>query len=285
MDSCDPDGTGSTCGTDPDNDGLTSSEEAILGTDPNNPDTDGDGINDGQEVNVDNTDPLNDCDSKGGTPLADSDCDGDGLTTAEEALIGTNPDIADTDNDGVNDGQEVNTDGTDPLDDCDSIGGTPTTESDCDDDGLTLAEEEARGTDASKADTDEDGIMDGQEVIDGTDPLDPCSSLGGTPPQGTPCDINVETDLVSPEINDGRFIINNIESFPVNTVEVYNRWGVKVFSTDGYNNADNAFTGISNGRVTIRQKEELPVGVYFYIINYVNNNEQRTLNGYLYINR
>ena len=157
--------------------------------------------------------------------------------------------------------------------------------SDCDDDGLTLAEEEARGTDASKADTDEDGIMDGQEVIDGTDPLDPCSSLGGTPPQGTPCDINVETDLVSPEINDGRFIINNIESFPVNTVEVYNRWGVKVFSTDGYNNADNAFTGISNGRVTIRQKEELPVGVYFYIINYVNNNEQRTLNGYLYINR
>ena len=285
LDSCDPDGTGSTCGTDPDNDGLTSSEEAILGTDPNNPDTDGDGINDGQEVNVDNTDPLNDCDSKGGTPLADSDCDGDGLTTAEEALIGTNPDIADTDNDGVNDGQEVNTDGTDPLDDCDSIGGTPTTESDCDDDGLTLAEEEARGTDASKADTDEDGIMDGQEVIDGTDPLDPCSSLGGTPPQGTPCDINVETDLVSPEINDGRFIINNIESFPVNTVEVYNRWGVKVFSTDGYNNADNAFTGISNGRVTIRQKEELPVGVYFYIINYVNNNEQRTLNGYLYINR
>ncbi|MFD2607502.1 VCBS domain-containing protein [Euzebyella marina] len=285
LDSCDPDGTGSTCGTDPDNDGLTSSEEAILGTNPNNPDTDGDSINDGQEVNVDNTDPLNDCDSNGGTPLADSDCDGDGLTTAEEALIGTNPDIADTDNDGVNDGQEVNTDGTDPLDDCDSIGGIPTTESDCDDDGLTLAEEEARGTDASKADTDEDGIMDGQEVIDGTDPLDPCSSLGGTPPQGTPCDINVETDLVSPEINDGRFIINNIESFPVNTVEVYNRWGVKVFSTDGYNNADNAFTGISNGRVTIRQKEELPVGVYFYIINYVNNNEQRTLNGYLYINR
>jgi hypothetical protein len=51
----------SICGdnADPDNDGLTNLQEQQLGTDPTNPDTDGDGLADGDEVNVFNTDPLN----------------------------------------------------------------------------------------------------------------------------------------------------------------------------------------------------------------------------------
>ncbi|PKA99303.1 VCBS repeat-containing protein [Flavobacteriaceae bacterium MAR_2009_75] len=216
--------------------------------------------------------------------VVDNDPDNDGLTSDEEAVLGTDPNNPDTDGDGINDGQEV-LDDTNPLDDCDSDGGSPLNTSDCDDDGLTMDQENDRGTDPENADTDGDGVLDGQEVNDGTDPLDGCSSLGGTPPVGSACDIDVENDLVTPELNNGRFIITNIESFPRNTVEVYNRWGVKVYETDGYNNADNAFTGISNGRVTIRQKEELPVGVYFYIIKYVNNNDQHSKSGYLYINR
>lgn len=44
-------GEPSVCDDDPDGDGLTTGEEEILGTDPNNPDTDGDGIDDGDEVN------------------------------------------------------------------------------------------------------------------------------------------------------------------------------------------------------------------------------------------
>lgn len=43
---------------DPDHDGLTNLEEYRAGTDPNNPDSDGDGIADGDEVHVFNTDPL-----------------------------------------------------------------------------------------------------------------------------------------------------------------------------------------------------------------------------------
>ena len=35
---------------DPDNDGLTNDEEKLFGTDPNNPDTDGDGIMDGRDL-------------------------------------------------------------------------------------------------------------------------------------------------------------------------------------------------------------------------------------------
>ena len=48
------------CGdsADPDRDGLTNKEESDLGTDPNNPDSDSDGISDGDEHHIFNSDPL-----------------------------------------------------------------------------------------------------------------------------------------------------------------------------------------------------------------------------------
>ncbi len=46
-------------GLDSDQDGLTDSEEALYGTDPNKVDTDGDGLADRDEVRVFKTDPLN----------------------------------------------------------------------------------------------------------------------------------------------------------------------------------------------------------------------------------
>jgi gliding motility-associated-like protein len=45
---CDPFTTGPTC--DPDGDGLSNADEALYGTDPNNPDSDGDGLTDQEEV-------------------------------------------------------------------------------------------------------------------------------------------------------------------------------------------------------------------------------------------
>ncbi len=283
--------------TDCDGDGISNGQELIDGTDPLNGcqsvggtppadtvcDTDGDGILDDQEV-LDGTDPDDDCDSIGGTPLPTSDCDSDGLTNAEEAAIGTDPENEDSDGDGILDGQEV-TDGTNPLDDCDSLNGTALPTSDCDADGLTNEEEATLGTDPEIPDTDGDGILDGQETLDGTDPLNGCDSRGGTPPNNLPCDIEIESDLVSPTINNGIFQINFVELFPNNTVKIYNRWGVLVFETKGYDNNENAFRGISNGRATIQKNEELPVGVYFYVIDYVNQGEAKTKSGYLYVNR
>ncbi|CAM3304688.1 Ig-like domain-containing protein [Zobellia roscoffensis] len=214
----------------------------------------------------------------------DNDLDNDGLTNDEEDGLGTDPNNPDSDGDGINDGQEV-LDATDPLDDCDSIDGTPLDSSDCDEDGLTNEEEGIRGTDPNVADTDEDTILDGQEVADGTDPLNACSSKGGTPPATVVCGISVENDLVTPELNDGRFLIENIESYPQNKVKIFNRWGIKVYEVDGYDNETNVFTGMSIGRITIRANDELPVGVYFYIIDYVAGDNNQTLSGYLYINR
>jgi uncharacterized repeat protein (TIGR01451 family) len=74
---------------DPDNDGLTNTQEAAAGTNPNNPDTDGDGLKDGEEVNLWKTNPL----------LADTD--GDGWNDDREIEEGTNPLDPDTDHDGL----------------------------------------------------------------------------------------------------------------------------------------------------------------------------------------
>jgi hypothetical protein len=64
---------------DSDDDGLTDQEEKQLGTDPNNPDTDGDKLSDMDEVRVWLTDPLK------------ADTDGDGYPDGAEILGGYNP--------------------------------------------------------------------------------------------------------------------------------------------------------------------------------------------------
>lgn len=83
------------------------------------------------------------------------------------------------------------------------------------------------------------------------------------------------------------FAIKGIERFPDNLVEIYNRWGVKVFDTKGYGTpGGKVFTGISDGRSTINKNEKLPEGTYFYLLKYKDGNGQnREKAGYLYINR
>ena len=56
--------------------------------------------------------------------------------------------------------------------------------------------------------------------------------------------------------------IENIEFYPNNRVEIFNRVGSKVFSIENYNNSDRAFIGIAN----IRSSKELSTGTYYYTI-------------------
>lgn len=95
-------------------------------------------------------------------------------------------------------------------------------------------------------------------------------------------------NAVSPN-NDGIndfFNIDGIENCPKNTVQIYNRWGVKVYETSSYNTFGNVFKGVSEGRVTLNQNEKLPTGTYFYNINFLDETGGiRTKKaGYLYLN-
>ena len=81
---------GENCKIDKDMDGLGKCDEVKIGTDPMVADTDGDGLNDGEEFLTYKTDPLN------------PDTDADGLTDGVEVKsTKTNPLMADTDGDGL----------------------------------------------------------------------------------------------------------------------------------------------------------------------------------------
>lgn len=89
---------------DTDQDGVPDGDELeVYKTDPNNPDTDGDGYSDWQELN-NGYSPLNSRKEK----LEVSDYDGDGLSDRLEFNFHTDPTNPDTDGDGFKDGEEIN---------------------------------------------------------------------------------------------------------------------------------------------------------------------------------
>ena len=137
------------------------------GTDPLSADTDGDGLSDGQEVNVYGTSPTN------------ADTDGDGLKDGEEVGRDTNPLATDSDGDGLLDGWEV-AQGLDPVD----ASGENGASGDMDGDGLCNSDEQSLGTDPHAADSDGDGVSDFLEIGNGSDPVD--GGDGGKPSANFP---------------------------------------------------------------------------------------------------
>ena len=132
---------------DTDDDGLPNLIEKEVGSDPYNPDTDGDNLPDGYEALTLGTDSTKPDTDDNGVLDCDEDFDEDGLTNLQEYEHGTEPYNEDTDGDGLKDGEEINTYGTDPL----------------------------------KFDTDDDGLYDGDEIYFETDPLNPDTDGNGTP--------------------------------------------------------------------------------------------------------
>jgi outer membrane protein OmpA-like peptidoglycan-associated protein len=208
--------------SDDDNDRLMSDREEELGTNPNDPDTDKDGLNDGEEVMQYSTDPLNrDSDGDGLTdgdevkkyktdPLK-ADTDGDGLSDREELIdYKTDPLKKDTDGDTLNDGDEVKKYRTDPL------------ALDTDKDSLSDGDEVAKyKTNPLKADTDEDGLKDNEEIMTyKTDPLQKDTDKGtvddGTEVKRGTDPLNVDDDVVKI----GKAIILEGIVFATNSAEI-----------------------------------------------------------------
>jgi hypothetical protein len=134
---------------DADDDGLSNQDELDIETKIDTKDTDRDGLTDGKEVNVINSNPKQ----------ADSDNDGlsDGIEWNEHE---SSPIKKDSDNDSLSDPAEINKFGTNPI------------KPDTDGDGLIDDMELKKyKTDPNKKDTDGDGLLDREELnIYKTDP-------------------------------------------------------------------------------------------------------------------
>lgn len=190
-----------------------------------------------------------------------SDQDGDGL---DDGFEGGNTDDINV-NDEINDPYSLlpNLDGDEESDYRDT---------DDDDDGIETIDEDLNlNGNYSDDDSDEDGIPN---YLD--------SDLGQFEEE-------IEVFNVLTPNNDGIndiLIISGLENYPNNTLKIYNRWGVSVYATKAYGTEGNVFDGTSEGRLTIGEDRKLPVGTYFYILDYEEpNGNMKTFTGYLYLNR
>ncbi|MGB1979789.1 MAG: BspA family leucine-rich repeat surface protein [Flavobacteriaceae bacterium] len=139
-----------------DGDFIADIEEVILGTDPNNPDTDGDGVIDGEDDFPLDPDYSNDNDGDGIPDELDPDDDNDGTLDQQDAFPNDPKEQLDTDGDGIGDNKDT----------------------DDDNDGYTDLDETLQGTDPKNpnekpVDSDGDGISDFLEILQGTDPNNP----------------------------------------------------------------------------------------------------------------
>ena len=84
-------------------------------------------------------------------------------------------------------------------------------------------------------------------------------------------------------INDFWRIVD-IEDYPDNKVQIFNRWGNLVFEIRGYDNSSNYFNGNAN-KLTSLGARELPEGTYFFKITIPGNHSINKTEGFLILKR
>lgn len=191
--------------------------------------------------------------------LIGSDKDMDGLDDAYEGTTQIDLDVNDEINDPFND--LPNTDGDDESDYRDA---------DDDDDGIdTINEDMNADGDYANDDSNGNGIP---EYLEPNIPDEEIEVFNVITPNG---------DGIHDILR-----IDGLENYPVNTLRIYNRWGVMVYTTNAYNTEGNYFDGSSEGRITVQVDDKLPVGTYFYILEYEDaTGNTKSLSGYIYLNR
>ncbi len=293
TDSTDTDGDGIAdyLDIDSDNDGIPDNVEAqtTFGyIQPNGQDFNSNGLDDAYEANGNLGIIPEDTDNDSLPDYVDEDSDNDNIPDAIEGHDYNQdgiPDViligSDKDNDGLDDGYEgstaididVNDEINDPYSDL------PNTDGD-------------EEPDYRDIDDDNDGIESKDEDIDSDGNYANDDSDGDGIPEYLEPNASEEViqvfNVITPN-GDGVhdvLTIAGLENFPDNSIRIFNRWGVLVYGTQAYNTQGNVFDGTSKGRVTVDVDRKLPVGTYFYILDYKNNiDEMKSISGYIYINR
>jgi hypothetical protein len=177
------------------------------------------------------------------------DSDGDGLLDGAEGIT------ADTDNDNIPDYM-------DPDDDGDGI---PTKDENPDPNGNELPDD--------AVDSDGNGIPDYLQ-----------------PNNSSSSDDLIVYNAVAPDGGNALnavLTIENIENYPDNIVMIFDRWGIKVYETRGYNQNGNVFSGEASGSTRYGNGARVNEDTYFYTIEYRKDSSEpyRKRAGYLYLKR
>ncbi|WP_462251672.1 lectin-like domain-containing protein [Ekhidna sp.] len=112
------------------------------------------------------------------------------------------------------------------------------------------------------------GVLEvGYMITDGEATANSTLSITVIAPE-TPAEEEVEVSSIitrNGDLFNGFLRIVNIDSYPENRVNIFNRWGNKVWETEGYQNGDSnrRFEGLGN----VGSSGELPDGTYYYVIN------------------
>ena len=126
------------------------------------------------------------------------------------------------------------------------------------------------------------------EVIVPDNPTPPAPPKPQEDETATPTNVLIPYNAIS--LNDDNkndyFHIEGIEKYPDNIVRIYNKEGLKIFEVTGYDNKNQSFKGFTEGEVAVKKSLELPVGTYFYFIEYTDENHQlQRKTGWLYLKK
>ena len=241
---------------DSDGDGVPDYVEGREGTDPTSTeeftDSDMDGVSDYVELNVDGTDPQDQCDvnlssqidgSAGELAWRMADCDNDGISNYIELAEG------DTDGDGIPNYLDADDDGD----------GLPTAEENQDPNG--------DGDPSDAFDSNNNGTPDYLET----------NAFAPKKPKGIDLEVYNAMSPNGDGLNDV-LVIRNIERYPDNKLMLFNRRGQVLYEVIGYGQGDNFFDGRE------KQGTLLPAGMYFYVLRVETSSGLEEVKGQVYIN-
>ncbi|RJE74831.1 PKD domain-containing protein [Reichenbachiella sp. MSK19-1] len=299
---------------DPDGDGNATNDDTDGNGIPNYLDNDDDGDNVPtmiEDVDGDGNPTDDDTDQDGLVNYLDNDDDGDWVLTINEDINTTGRlELASYewfDTDGVT---WLQADGDPTNDDTDADGIPNYLDSDDDGDGLSTREEDVNGN-QNPQDDDEDkdtkpNYLDSSndEDGDGTPDIEECDQTGDAG-AGLTCDCDgdgIPNFLDAYDDCDGPLLVipnvftpngdgsNDTWRIPLiddplyarNKVQVFNRWGTKVYEGTDYDNVNVVWNGTANTGL-VPYGKELPDGTYFYYLTIEGEDEQ--LSGYVVIKR